>query len=147
MAKNLITISIIVCEIVLCVSLVGWRVGLPTTPILFATLAAIVFSIVGQLTVANWASLSYPRKIEFGKMQGQRNSGMSVLILLGMQIGFGGVSGLVLFFGRLTGNPWLPAEIFAVLAAAALGGYFSSLDSYTQLAEKKKEILIEALCR
>jgi hypothetical protein len=34
-----------------------------------------------------------------------------------------------------------------VLAAAALGGYFSSLDSYTLLAEKKKEILIDALCR
>jgi ABC-2 type transport system permease protein len=147
MAKNLVTISIIVCEIVLCVSLVGWRVGLPTTPILCATMAAIVFSIVGQLTVANWASLSYPRRIEFGKMQGQRNSGMSVLILFGMQIGFGGVSGLVLFSGRLTGNLWLPAEIFAVLAAAALGGYFASLDSYTELAEKKKEILIDALCR
>ena len=147
MAKNLITVSIILCEIVLCVALVGWRVGLPTTPVLFATLAAIVFSIVGQLTIANWASLSYPRKIEFGKMQGQRNSGMSVLILFGMQILFGGVSSLVLFSGRWTGNAWLPAEIFALLAAAALGGYFSSLDSYTQLAEKKKEILIDALCR
>jgi len=146
-AKNLMTIAILLCEIVLCVALVGWRVGLPTTPVLFATLAAIVFSIVGQLTIANWASLSYPRKIEFGKMQGQRNSGMSVLILLGMQILFGGVSGLVLVSGRWSGNPWLPAEAFAVLAAAALGGYFSSLDSFTQLAEKKKEILIDALCR
>ncbi len=146
-AKNLMTVAILLCEIVLCVALVGWRVGLPTTPVLFATLAAIVFSIVGQLTIANWASLSYPRKIEFGKMQGQRNSGMSVLILLGMQILFGGVSGLVLVSGRWSGNPWLPAEAFAVLAAAALGGYFSSLDSFTQLAEKKKEILIDALCR
>jgi ABC-2 type transport system permease protein len=146
-AKNLMTISIILLEIVLCVTLVGWRVGLPTPPVLFATLAAIVFSIVGQLTIANWASLSYPRKIEFGKMQGQRNSGMSVLLLLGMQILFGGIGGVVLFSGRWTGNPWLPAEIFAVLAAAALGGYFSSLEVFTQLAEKKKEILIDALCR
>jgi ABC-2 type transport system permease protein len=147
MAKNLITVSIVLCEIVLCVSLVGWRVGLPTAPVMYATLAAIVFSTVGQLTIANWASLSYPRKIEFGKMQGQRNSGMSVLILLGMQILFGGVSTLVLFSGRWTGNLWLPAEVFAVLAAAALGGYFSSLEAFTQLAEKKKEILIDALCR
>ena len=146
-AKNLMTVSILLCELALCVSLVGWRVGLPTTPVLFATMAAVVFSIVGQLTIANWASLSYPRKIEFGKMQGQRNSGMSVLILLGMQILFGGVGGVILFSGRWTGNPWLPAEIFAVLAAAAVGGYVSSLDSFTQLAEKKKEILIDALCR
>ena len=146
-AKNLMTVSILLCELALCVVLVGWRVGLPTTPVLFATMAAVVFSIVGQLTIANWASLSYPRKIEFGKMQGQRNSGMSVLILLGMQILFGGVGGVILFSGRWTGNPWLPAEIFAVLAAAAVGGYVSSLDSFTQLAEKKKEILIDALCR
>ena len=146
-AKNVMTVSIILSETILCVALVGWRVGLPTTPVLFATLAAIVFSIVGQLTIANWASLCYPRKIEFGKMQGQRNSGMSVLILLGMQILFGGVGAAVLFSGRWTGNPWLPAEIFVVLAAAALGGYLSSLDLFTQLAEKKKEILIDALCR
>jgi ABC-2 type transport system permease protein len=146
-AKNLMTVSILLCELALCVALVGWRVGLPTTPVLFATMAAVVFSIVGQLTIANWASLSYPRKIEFGKMQGQRNSGMSVLILLGMQILFGGVGGVILFSGRWTGNPWLPAEIFAVLAAAAVGGYVSSLDSFTQLAEEKKEILIDALCR
>jgi ABC-2 type transport system permease protein len=146
-AKNLMTVSILLCELALCVALVGWRVGLPTTPVLFASMAAVVFSIVGQLTIANWASLSYPRKIEFGKMQGQRNSGMSVLILLGMQILFGGVGGVILFSGRWTGNPWLPAEIFAVLAAAAVGGYVSSLDSFTQLAEKKKEILIDALCR
>jgi ABC-2 type transport system permease protein len=146
-AKNLMTVSILLCELALCVALVGWRVGLPTTPVLFATMAAVVFSIVGQLTIANWASLSYPRKIEFGKMQGQRNSGMSVLILLGMQILFGGVGGVILFTGRWTGNPWLPAEIFAVLAAAAVGGYVSSLDFFTQLAEEKKEILIDALCR
>ena len=146
-AKNLMTVSILLCELALCVALVGWRVGLPTTPVLFATMAAVVFSIAGQLTIANWASLSYPRKIEFGKMQGQRNSGMSVLILLGMQILFGGVGGAILFSRRWTGNPWLPAEIFAVLAAAAVGGYVSSLDSFTQLAEKKKEILIDALCR
>ncbi len=146
-AKNLMTVSILLCELALCVALVGWRVGLPTTPVLFATMAAVVFSIAGQLTIANWASLSYPRKIEFGKMQGQRNSGMSVLILLGMQILFGGVGGVILFSGRWTGNPWLPAEIFAVLAAAAVGGYVSSLDSFTRLAEKKKEILIDALCR
>jgi len=147
LAKNLMTISILLLEIVLCVTLVGWRVSLPTTPVLFATLAAVVFSIVGQLTIANWASLSYPRKIEFCKMQGQRNSGMSVLILLAVQLLFGGVSTLVLFSGRWSGNPWLPAEIFTVLAAAALGGYFSSLEAFTQLAEKKKEILIDALCR
>jgi hypothetical protein len=146
-AKNLVTIVILFAEITFCVALVGWRVGLPSIPVLFASLAGIVFSILGQLTIANWSSLSFPRKIEFGKMQGQRNSGMSVLVLFAVQLVFGGVSAAILFSGRWTGNPWLPAQVFAVLAVAALGGYFSSLNSFTDLAEAKKETLIDALCR
>ena len=146
-AKNLITVTLLVSEIALCIGLVGWRVGLPSVPVLFATFAALIFSIIGQLTIANWASLSFPRKIEFGKMQGQRNSGMSVLVLLGVQIFFGGTAALILLSGNWAGSPWLPAEIFAVLAAAAVGGYLSSLDAFTLLAEKKKEVLIDALCR
>jgi len=146
-AKNLITATVLSGEIALCIGLVGWRVGLPSVPVLVATFAALIFSIVGQLTIANWASLSFPRKIEFGKMQGQRNSGMSVLILLGVQIFFGGTGALILLSGKWTGSPWLPAEIFAVLAAAAVGGYRSSLDAFTLLAEKKKEVLIDALCK
>ena len=147
MAKNLITALLVFSEIVLCVGLVGWRVGLPSVPVLFATLAALVFSIVGQLTIANWSSLSFPRKIEFGKMQGQRNSGMSVFVVLLVQIVFGGAGALILLSGNWTGNAWLPAEVFAVLAAAAIGGYFAALDAFTQLAERKKEVLIDALCR
>jgi ABC-2 type transport system permease protein len=147
LAKNLVTVTILFSEIALCVVLVGWRVGFPTLPVLFATLAALVFSIVGQLTLANWTSLSFPRKIEFGKMQGQRNSGMSVLVLFGVQITFGAVSALILFSGRWSGNPWLPAEVFSVLAAVALGGYFPALDAFTDFAEKKKETLLDAFCR
>jgi hypothetical protein len=33
------------------------------------------------------------------------------------------------------------------LAIAAIAGYFSALDALSELAEKKKEVLIEALCR
>ena len=146
-AKNLVTALLLFCEIAFCVVLVGWRAGLPSTPVLYATLAGMIFSIVGQLTIANWSSLTFPRKMEFGKMQGQRNSGMSVLIMFGVQILFGGVSACILFSGRWTGSPWLPAEVFSVLAVAALGGYFSSLDTFTYLAEKKKEVLIDTLCR
>lgn len=147
MAKNLVTVVLLICEIALCILLVGWRVGLPALPILFATLAAMVFSIAGQLTIANWSSLSFPRRMEFGKMQGQRASGMSVLIIFGVQLLFGGVSALILMSGRWIGNPWLPAEVFSVLAFAALAGYFSALNAFTDLAEKKKETLIEVLCR
>ncbi len=48
---------------------------------------------------------------------------------------------------RWTGDKWLPAEVFAFLAAAAIAGYSSSLNPLAVLAEKKKETLIEALSR
>jgi len=36
---------------------------------------------------------------------------------------------------------------FAGLTAAAVGGYIASLPAMNRLAEKKKELLIETLCR
>ena len=134
-------------EIVLAMAMVVYLAGWPTPHTMAATVAAIVFTVVGQLTIANWSSLSFPRKLEFGKMRGQRQSGMAVLIAFASQILMGGISAVILFTGRWTGNPWLPAEAFVFLAAAAVGGYFASLDALTRLAEQKKEVLMEAFCR
>ena len=147
LGKNLMLVSVLVFEILLSMAVLAFRVGLPSTPRFVATLAAIVFTVVGQLVIANWSSLSFPRKLEFGQMRGQRQSGMAVLVAFAAQIVLGAISTTILFAGGWTGNRWLPAEIFAFLAAAAVGGYFASLDALTALAEKKKESLIEALCR
>jgi ABC-2 type transport system permease protein len=147
LGKNLMLVSILTLEIALSMAMLIWRVGLPSVPRLVATIAAIIFTIVGQLTVANWSSLSFPRKLEFGQMRGQRQSGMAVLVAFGSQILTGAISAVILLAGRWVGNPWLPAEAFTFLAVAAVGGYAASLDALTQLAEKKKEVLIEALCR
>ena len=125
----------------------AWRLGLPSPPVFIATLAAIVFAVVGQLSIANWSSVNFPRKLEFGQMRGRRQSGMAVLIAFGAQLVFGGISAVVVFTGRWTQNHWFPAEAFALLAVAAVGGYFASLDALSRVAEAKKETLIEALCR
>lgn len=145
LGKNLMQVSLLATEIALCAAVLTWRVGLPSAPVLLATLAAIVFAVVGQLAIANWSSLSFPKKMEFGKMKGQRQSGMAVLVAFGTQLVFGGICGPILFAGRWTGDQWLPAEIFAFLGAAAVGGYSASLEAMTRLAEKKKELLLETL--
>ena len=147
LGKNLLLLSVLLVEMALSLAMLTWRLGLPSPPVFVATLTAIVFAVVGQLTLANWSSLNFPRKLEFGQMRGQRQSGMAVLIAFGAQVLFGGVSAAILFGGRLMGNRWFPAEAFTLLAAAAVGGYFASLDSLSRVAEKKKEVLIEALCR
>jgi hypothetical protein len=145
--KNLLTAGVIGFEVALCAVVLGLALGPPSIPTLFATIFALIFTVTGQLPIANWASLSFPRKLEFGSMRSQRNSGVSVWIMFGAQIVLAGISALVLSTARMSGNPWLPAEGFAFLAAAALGGYFASLQPLSELAEKKKEVLIEALGR
>jgi zinc transporter ZupT len=106
-----------------------------------------LFAVAGQFAIANWSSLSFPRKLVFGQMRNQRQSGMAVLIAFGVQIVFAGVVAVILFAGRWTQDAWLPAEVFAMLSVAAVLGYFASLDSLSELAERKKEALIETLCR
>src|SRR5260370_23379374 len=140
-------VAVLSVEIMLSLAMLAWRVGLPSAHMLVATCAAIIFTIIGQLTIANWSSLTFPRKMEFGQMRGQRQSGMAVLVAFGSQILMCGISAAILFTGNWTGNLWLPAEPFVFLAAAAVVGSFSSLDALTLLAEKKKEALLEALCR
>ncbi len=147
LGKNLMLVSVLSMETALSLAILTWRVGLPSTHMLVATCAAIIFTIVGQLTIANWSSITFPRKMEFGQLRGQRQSGMAVLVAFASQILMGGISAVILFTGNWTGNLWLPAEAFTFLAAAAVGGYVASLDALSMLAEKRKEVLIEALCR
>jgi hypothetical protein len=147
LGKNFVQISLMAAELTLCIVAYSYRIGLPSAPVLVATLAAILFTVTGQLSIANWSSLSFPRKLAFGQIHGQRQSGMAVLVAFAAQIVFFGISSLVLGVGRWTGDPWLPAKAFTLLAAAAIGGYVASLDPLSSYAEKQKEKLIEALCR
>ncbi len=147
LGKNLLQVALLVFELMLSAITFSYLAGLPSFPVLAATAAAVIFNIAGQLSIANWSSLCFPRKLNFGQMRGQRQSGMAAIVSFGTQIILGGISAPILFMSRWTGNPWLPAEIFAFLAAAAIVGYSSALDPLAALAERKKESLIEALSR
>jgi hypothetical protein len=147
LGKNFVQVSLIAAELALCILAFSYRVGLPSMPVFMATLAAVAFTVTGQLSIANWSSLSFPRKLAFGQVHGQRHSGMAVLVAFGAQILLFGISSLILMLGRWTGDRWLPAKAFVLLVAAAVGGYFASLDALTAYAERKKEKLIEALCK
>ena len=147
LGKNLMHAAVLTLEIVLSLTMLALRIGLPSTPVLVATLMAVIFAVAGQFAIADWVSLSFPRKLEFGSMRGQRSSGVSIWVAFGVQLLLAGICSLILFVGRWTNSPWLPAEIFTGLAAASIAGYFATLDALTGVAEKKKEILIETLSR
>jgi len=147
LGKNLLQLAMLAFELTLSMIAFSYLVGMPSLPLLLATLAAIIFNFTGQLVIANWSSLCFPRKLNFGQMRGQRQSGMAVLVSFGTQILLGGISAPILFMSRWTGDKWVPLEVFAFLAAASIAGYSSSLEPLASLAEKKKETLIDALSR
>ena len=147
LGKNLFLVGLVTFELSLSLALLVWRVGWPSTAMFAATIAAGTFAVTSQMTIANWSSLSFPKKMEIGKMKGQRNSGIAMWTAFGVQIVLGGVCTLIILVGRWMGNPWIPAMAFAGLTAAAVGGYVASLGALSRLAEEKKELLIETLCR
>jgi ABC-2 type transport system permease protein len=147
LGKNLFLVGLVSMELCLSLALLTARVGWPGTPMFLATVTAGAFAVSGQLTIANWSSLSFPKKMEIGKMKGQRNSGVSVWIAFGAQFVVGGICAAILFAGRWTRIPWLPPIAFLALTTATIGGYASSLSALDRLAESKKELLIETLSK
>jgi ABC-2 type transport system permease protein len=147
LGKNIMHLGVLIFEIALSIIVLALRIGLPSTPVFVATIAAVIFAVAGQFAIADWVSLSFPRKLEFGSMRGQRSSGVSIWIAFGVQFLLAGISSLILLTGRWTNSPWLPAEAFIGLAAASIAGYFATLEALSNVAEKKKELLIETLCR
>ena len=147
LGKNLIQAFIVVFELAISVLVFSYFVGLPSPPVLAATATGIIFIVTGQLTIANWSSLFFPRKLNFGQMRGQRQSGMAALVSFGTQLLLAGIATPILFLSKWTGNAWLPAEAFAFLAIATTLGYASALDPLARLAEQKKETLIDSLSR
>ncbi|HET7108889.1 MAG TPA: hypothetical protein VFI38_18895 [Candidatus Acidoferrum sp.] len=147
LGKNLFLVCVVAVELGVSLGVLVWRIGFPGFPLFLSTIAAAGFAVTGQLTIANWSALSFPKKMEIGKLKGQRNSGVAVWTAFGVQILIAGIATTVLLAGRWFGNPWLPVALFSGLTAAALGGYVASLDPLSLLAERKKELLIETLCR
>jgi ABC-2 type transport system permease protein len=147
LGKNLMHAAVLMFEIALSMTMLALRIGLPSTPVFIATIAAVVFAVAGQFAIADWVSLSFPRKLEFGSLRGQRSSGVSIWVAFGVQILLAGICSLILLAGKWFNSPWLPAQAFIALAAASVGGYFAALDALSSVAEKKKEVLIETLCR
>jgi len=147
LGKNLVLGLLVLLELVLSGTVMYFRIGLPSVPRFVSTITALAFAVMGQLTIANWSSLSFPKKMEIGKMKGQRNSGIAVWTAFGVQILLGAICGFVLFAGSWLGGPWTPSLVFVGLTAIVTAGYVSALDPLERQADAKRELLIETLTR
>jgi len=67
LGKNLFLVALVTFELSLSLALLVWRVGWPSTSKFAATIGAGAFAVMGQLTIANWSSLSFPKRWRSGK--------------------------------------------------------------------------------
>ena len=147
LGKNLATGLVLAFEALLTGTLLSFLIGLPPFAVLMATLSGVVFATLIQLTVGNLTSLYYPRRLEFGQLRNQRASGITVLVLLGMQFALILVISGVFLLTRWLAGLWATFALFLVLSAGAAGIYGVILEKCSAIAVAQREVLSEKLCR
>lgn len=111
-----------------------------------ATLCMLLFAIFLNLTVGNVLSLKAPRAFDFGNFR-QKQSPITVLAVLGIQLFLVIISVGVFLAGRWLESMWMAAGIFLVLAVATLPVYSAVLDYCSGLALRRRETLTAELCK
>ena len=105
--KNLFVTELIVMELAISLAVLIWQLGFPGLPYFLSSIIASAFAVAGQLTIANWSAPSFPKKMEIGKLKGQRNSGFAAWMAFGAQNRdrpnrHHGFSGRSLFFTKVS---------------------------------------------
>lgn len=147
LGKNLATGLVLGFEALLTGTLLSFLIGRPPFAMLMATLGGLVFVALMQLTVGNLTSLYYPRRLEFGQLRNQRASGITVLILLGMQIGLILVVSGVFLLTRWLAGLWATFGLFVMLSVGAAAIYRAMLEKCSTIALAQREVLTEKLIR
>jgi ABC-2 type transport system permease protein len=119
----------------------------PRAIVVLATFTALLFASLGNFSVGNLLSLSFPRRMEFGMMRQRRVSGVTMAASLGMQAALLGICGGILTFCYFFRSFWIAPWLFLALAGAVVPFYRKSLERCSKLALEKREVLIAELCR
>jgi ABC-2 type transport system permease protein len=150
-AKNLMSLSIIVAEAGLAWALVSI---LTRTPIPLATQMSTilwtVFVIAVNLALGTVRSIQAPRRIVPGQAQQRRTtptnrtSGLLIMLVL---FGSMALQFPVTFLCRYFGNPWLGVWIFGPLAVASIAAYVLLLLNADRFILAHRDVFAEELCK
>src|SRR5207249_1529803 len=116
LGKNLMLVLVLSVEILLSLAMLAWRVGLPSPPMLTATCAAIIFTIVGQLSVSNSSSLIRLPEKELIQRRSRRQSRAAMQAAHDSQIFTHRSAASILNTLNLADNRWLSSQAFVLLA-------------------------------
>jgi ABC-2 type transport system permease protein len=150
-AKNLMSLSIIVAEAGLAWALVSI---LSRTPIplstQISTILWTVFVIAVNLALGTVRSIQAPRRIVPGQVQQRRTtptnrtSGLLIMLVL---FGSMALQFPVTFLCRYFGNPWLGLWIFGPLAVASIAAYLLLLLNADRFILAHRDVFAEELCK
>ncbi len=146
-AKNLFMAFVTVLETFLVWMVVAILAGAPSAMLVLAMLAALVYASLVNFSVGNYASVRFPKRLEFAMFRQQRVSGITLLVSLLAQAFILGSCAAVFLLGRWKGMMWLSALIYLVLAAAAWPVYQWALGRSDEIALDQREVLSSALSR
>lgn len=146
LAKNLLLGLLALVEIGVMALVLTLLVGAPRPDLLVATLGALIFAVLVNLSAGNLLSLYYPRQFDFGKFR-QRQAGMTVVATILLQIVVFGTVGTIIGIAIVFGVLWLAALVLLLFAAGSLFLYRWSLDTSTSVALAKREVLLAELTR
>lgn len=146
LAKNLLLGILALAEVGVMAVVLGLFVGAPRLDLLVATLGALGFAVLVNLSAGNLLSLCYPRQFDFGKFR-QRQAGVTVIVTLLLQLVVFGTVGTIIGVAMLFGVLWLAALVLLIFAAGSLFLYRWSLEACTGMALAKREVLLAELAR
>lgn len=147
MGKNLFLSVISVIQALLVWAVVSWVFSPPSSLIVLATFAALLYGSLANFAIGNVLSVCFPRRLEFGAFRQKKQAGVTMLVAFAAQAVLVGLGALVFagtyFFHRTA----LAIPIFLVFAIIAAIGYRITLGRVDRLAMSHRETLTTELCR
>jgi len=147
LGKNLAYGGILVANTALALIAVTLFYGKPSTAVLFATLAGLLFAAPLNFTVGNLLSIYSPRKRDFATFGRQNLPQTTVLISLGVQIVIVALGAAAFAAARFYENLWIAVATFLLLAAISVPLYVIVLRKIDGIAVERREALLAELCR
>jgi ABC-2 type transport system permease protein len=145
--KNLAHAMLVAVELLLVFGMASFLYQPPSLAVTVATIFAVAFAFLVNLSAGNLLSMYSPKKIDFGAFGRQRASGTTQFASIGIQMAVIALCALALLVGRAYGKIWLASLIFLVLIFAAVFGYTIVLNRADGVALKRREAMISELSR
>jgi ABC-2 type transport system permease protein len=128
-------------------ALAVFRLGMPSAPVIAASVAWLLFALPCNLTAGNIFSLVMPYRINPGRLTKQRGSQGNALLSMLVQLGVIGVGAAVFSLCWTFDAQWVATPVLLLLATAAFVGWRFGLGKADALANAHKEDLIATLAK